>query len=95
MFCWYIDNLCHCGIAGMHSVLSWQPYQMRGGSCAGMLFVATSMGGFTMQYVHLPSGLTGFRNSKTTIEEDRSGRKVYLLYEELEGVRPLPTLRAV
>lgn len=48
-----------------------------------------------MQYVHLPSGLTGFRNSKTTIEEDRSGRKVYLLYEELEGVRLLPTLRAV
>ena len=37
-----------------------------------------------MQYIHLPSGLTGFRNSMTTIEMAQSGREVYLLHGELE-----------
>lgn len=37
-----------------------------------------------MQYIHLPSGLTGFRNSKTTIEVARSGREVCLLHGELK-----------
>ena len=37
-----------------------------------------------MQYIHLPSGLTVFRNSKTTIAVDQSGREVYLLHGELE-----------
>ena len=49
-----------------------------------MLFVVISTGGFAMQYIHLPSGLTGFRNSKTTIEVARTGREVYLLHGELE-----------
>lgn len=37
-----------------------------------------------MQYIHLPSGLTGFRSSMTTIEMAQSGREVYLLHGELE-----------
>ena len=37
-----------------------------------------------MQHIHLPSGLTGFRNSMTTIEMAQSGREVYLLHGELE-----------
>ena len=57
---------------------------MRGRPCAGILFVAISTGGSAMQYIHLPSGLTGFRNSKTTIEVARSGREVCLLHGELE-----------
>ena len=49
-----------------------------------MLFVASSTGGFAMQYIHLLSGLTGFRNSTTTIEVAQSGREVYLLHGEPE-----------
>ena len=41
-----------------------------------------------MQYIHLPSGLTGFRNSKTTIEVARSGREICLLHGELERDEP-------
>ena len=37
-----------------------------------------------MQYIHLPSGLTGFRNSNTTVEVAQSGRKIYLLHGEME-----------
>ena len=37
-----------------------------------------------MQHIHLPSGLTGFCNSKTTIEVAQSGQEVYLLHGELE-----------
>ena len=37
-----------------------------------------------MQHIHLPSGLTGFRNSMTTIEMAQSGREVYLLHGEQE-----------
>ena len=37
-----------------------------------------------MQYIHLPSGLTGFCNSKTTVEVAQSGREVYLLHGDLE-----------
>lgn len=37
-----------------------------------------------MHYIHWPSGLTGFRNSMTTIEMAQSGREVYLLHGELE-----------
>ena len=44
-----------------------------------------------MQYIHLPSGLTGFHNSMTTIEMAQTGRKVYLLH----GARFLSALRAV
>ena len=35
-----------------------------------------------MQYIHLPSGLTGFRNSTTTIEVAQPGREVCLLHGE-------------
>ena len=49
-----------------------------------MLFVVISTGSFDMQYIHLPSGLTGFCNSKTTIEVAQTGREVYLLHGELE-----------
>ncbi len=48
-----------------------------------------------MQYIHLPSGLTGFHNSMTTIEMAQTGRKVYLLHGELERARFLSALRAV
>lgn len=37
-----------------------------------------------MHYIHWLSGLTGFRNSMTTIEMAQSGREVYLLHGELE-----------
>lgn len=47
-------------------------------------FVAIITGGSVMQYIRLPSGLTGFHNSKTSIEVAQSGREVYLLYGELE-----------
>ena len=40
-----------------------------------------------MQHIHLPSGLTGFRNSKTTMETAQSGREVYLLHGELERLK--------
>lgn len=36
-----------------------------------------------MQYIHLPSGLTGFHNSITTVEVAQSGREVCLLQGEL------------
>ncbi len=37
-----------------------------------------------MQQIMLPSGLVGFRNIKTTTEQAKSGREVYLLHGELE-----------
>lgn len=37
-----------------------------------------------MQYIHLPSGLTGFHNFKTIIEVAQSGREIYLMHGELE-----------
>jgi len=37
-----------------------------------------------MQYIHLPSGLIGFRNVKTTIEMAQSGREIYLLHGEVD-----------
>ena len=41
-----------------------------------------------MQYIRFPSGLTGFCNSKTTVEMALSGREVYLLHGELERYEP-------
>ena len=37
---------------------------LRGSVRTGMLFVAISTGGFTMQYIHLPSGLRQYRTIK-------------------------------